>query len=381
MGKPLNQARGEAEKSATLCDYYALHGPAFLQPVIPPAAPAGARVAYEPLGVVLAIMPWNFPIWQVIRAAVPALMAGNTVLLKHSPNVTGSALAIEDLFRDAGLPGGVFQILLTTPAPIAALIADARIAGVTLTGSVEAGRKVAAIAGAELKPGVFELGGSDAFLVLADADIQHAARVAAHARLLNSGQSCVCAKRFIVPRVVRRQFEAALTAEMKSRRIGDPADPATVIGPLARADLREKLHTQVTRSVRAGARARLGGTLLPGPGFFYPPTVLTQVRPGMPAYHEELFGPVASVIEARDEDDAVRIANDTEFGLGAAVFSRSAACARAIASRIEAGCVFINDFVRSDPTLPFGGVKRSGFGRELGPWGLRAFTNVRTIVG
>jgi succinate-semialdehyde dehydrogenase/glutarate-semialdehyde dehydrogenase len=381
MGKPFPQACGEGEKSALLCEYYAAHGPKMLAPEIPPGAPRGARVVHEPLGVLLAIMPWNFPIWQVFRAAVPALLAGNTVLLKHAPNVPGSALAVEKLFRDAGLPEGVFQILLIDTTPVPALIADARVSAVTLTGSVAAGKAVAALAGAALKPGVFELGGSDAFIVLADADLDRAAEIGAHARLLNAGQSCVCAKRFIVARGVRREFEEKFLARMAARRVGDPTLATTDVGPLARADLREKLHAQVLASVRAGARVALGGAPLAGPGFFYAPTVLTDVRPGMPAYDEELFGPVASVITVRDEAEAVRVANDTVFGLGAAVFTASAARARRVARALAVGSVFLNDFVRSDPALPFGGVKASGLGRELGAWGLRAFANAKTIVG
>jgi succinate-semialdehyde dehydrogenase/glutarate-semialdehyde dehydrogenase len=330
---------------------------------------------------VLAIMPWNFPVWQVIRAAVPTLMAGNTVLLKHAPNVPGSALAIERLFADASLPVGVFQVLLTDTTPVPALIADARVAAVTLTGSVAAGKSVAALAGAAMKPGVFELGGSDPVLVFADADLDRAAEVSAYARLINSGQSCVCAKRFIVERAVRREFEIRFVARMAARRVGDPADAATDVGPLARTDLRDKLHAQVTRSVRRGARVLLGGGPLPGPGFFYAPTVLTDVAPGMPAYDEELFGPVAAIITVRDEAEAVRVANDTVFGLGAVIFTRSRARARRVVPQLAAGAVFVNDFVRSDPALPFGGVKQSGHGRELGAWGLRAFTNAKTVVG
>ena len=381
MGKPIAQARGEVEKSALLCDFYAAHGPRLLADERPPGAPKNSRVTHEPLGVVLAIMPWNFPVWQVIRAAVPTLMAGNTVLLKHAPAVPGSALAIEKLFADAGLPAGVFQVLLTDTAPVPALIADPRIAAVTLTGSVAAGKAVAALAGAAMKPGVFELGGSDPVLVLADADLDRAAEVCAYARLINSGQSCVCAKRFIVERAVRREFEKKLVARMAARRVGDPADPATDVGPLARADLRDKLHAQVARSVRRGARMLLGGGPMPGPGFFYAPTVLTDVAPGMPAYDEELFGPVAAIITARDEAEAVRVANDTPFGLGAVIFTRNRARARRLVPQLAAGAIFVNDFVRSDSALPFGGVKQSGHGRELGAWGLRAFTNAKTVVG
>ena len=381
MGKPIVQARAEVEKSATLCDFFAANGARFIEDTRPLGAPAVARVSFEPLGVVLAIMPWNFPVWQVIRAAVPVLFGGNTMLLKHAPNIPGSALAIEKIFSTAGWPAGIFQVLLTDTAPVPALIADARIAAVTLTGSVAAGKSVAALAGAAMKPGVFELGGSDPALILADADLDHAAEVCAYARLINTGQSCVCAKRFIVVRSVRRAFEKKFVARIAARRVGDPAELATDVGPLARADLREKLHAQVRASVRRGARVLLGGAPLAGPGFFYAPTVLTDVAPGMPAYDEEFFGPVASIITVRDEAEAIRVANDTVFGLGATIFTRSRTRAKRIVPQIVAGSVFVNDFVRSDSALPFGGVKQSGHGRELGPWGLQAFQNVKTVWG
>ncbi|MSU23693.1 MAG: NAD-dependent succinate-semialdehyde dehydrogenase [Opitutus sp.] len=381
MGKPLAQSRAEVEKSALGCEFYAAHGPRLLADEHPAGAPTNSRVTFEPLGVVLAIMPWNFPFWQVIRAAAPVLMGGNALLLKHAPNIPGCARAIEAVFAEAGVPPGVFQSLLIGTAPVPALIADPRVRAVTLTGSITAGQSVAALAGAAMKPGVFELGGSDPAIVLADADLAHAGEICAHSRLLNSGQSCVCAKRFIVVRSVRREFEKHFVARLAARRIGDPTDLATDIGPLARADLRAKLHAQVTRSVRRGARVLLGGGPLPGPGFFYAPTVLTDVAPGMPAYDEELFGPVAAIIPVRDEAEAIRVANATAYGLGAAVFTRSRARARRIARQLEAGAVFVNDFVRSDPALPFGGVKQSGHGRELGAWGLRAFMNVKTVVG
>ncbi len=381
MGKPIAQARAEVDKSAALCDFYAAHVASFLADARPTDAPPKARISFEPLGVVLAIMPWNFPVWQVIRAAVPILGGGNTMLLKHAPNIPGSASAIEKIFAAAGWPKGVFQILLTGTEPVPALIADARVAAVTLTGSVAAGQSVAALAGAAMKPGVFELGGSDAALILADADLDHAAEVCAYARLINSGQSCVCAKRFIVVRSVRREFEKKFLARLAARRVGDPTDATTEVGPLARADLRGKLHAQVRASVRRGARIILGGAPLPGPGFFYAPTVLTDVAPGMPAYDEELFGPVASIIPVRDEAEAIRVANDTVFGLGATIFTRHRARAHRVVPQIAAGAVFVNDFVRSDAALPFGGVKQSGHGRELGAWGLQAFQNVKTVWG
>ncbi len=381
MGKPVRQARAEVEKSAAACEFYARHGPDFLRDEIPPGAPENTRVTYEPLGVVLAIMPWNFPFWQVIRAAIPALMGGNAFLLKHAPNVPGCARAVEKAFAGADLPPGLFQALLIDPKPVPALLADPRVSAVTLTGSTAAGRRVAALAGAAMKPGVFELGGSDPALLLADADLPRAAETCALARLLNSGQSCICAKRFIVVRSARREFEKLFVARIAARRVGDPADSATDIGPLARADLRDKLQAQVAASVRRGARVLLGGAPLPGPGFFYAPTVLTDVRPGMPAYDEELFGPVAAIIPVRDEADAIRAANDTAYGLAATIFTRSQTRARKIVPQLAAGSVFVNDFARSDPALPFGGVKQSGHGRELGASGLRAFLNAKTVWG
>lgn len=380
MGKPLTQARGEVEKCASLCDYYAAQGPAMLADQVPPAAPKGGRVTFDPLGVVLAIMPWNFPYWQVFRAAVPALLAGNTVVLKHSANVGGCSIALEKLFLDAGFPPGAFQSLLIGSDPIAKLVADPRICGVTLTGSTSAGKKVAELAGAAMKPTVFELGGSDAFLVLKDADVPRAAEIAAQARLINNGQSCVCAKRFIVVKEVRKEFERRFCACLEARRVGDPSDVATEVGPLARGDLRDQLHAQVQASEQRGARVLLGGKLPDGPGFYYPPTALTDVAPGMPAYDEELFGPVAAIIRVRDEAEAVRVANDSIYGLGAAVFTGSQTTARRVAKQLEAGAVFVNALVASHPALPFGGVKQSGHGRELALWGLQSFMNVKTVV-
>lgn len=379
MGKPIAQARAEVEKCALLCEYYAEHGPQLLADERPLGAPPNARVVLEPLGIVLAIMPWNFPFWQVIRAALPALIGGNAMLLKHAPNIPGCALALEKIFVRAGVPAGLFQIVLTDTSPVPGLLADSRISAVTLTGSTRAGKSVAALAGAAMKPGVFELGGSDPAIVLEDADLRKAAELCALSRLLNSGQSCVCAKRFIVVRSVLREFEDRLTARMAARRVGDPTDLATDVGPLAREDLRDQLQAQVARSIRQGARLLLGGAPSSGPGFFYPPSVLAGVRSGMAVFDEEVFGPVAAIIAVKDEAEAIRVANHSVYGLGASLFTRSRARARRIVPQLEAGCVFINDFVRSAPELPFGGVKQSGFGRELGGWGARAFLNVKTV--
>lgn len=380
MGKPLAQARAEVEKCALGCDYYREHGPGFLADEHPAGAPAGRYVTYRPYGVVLAIMPWNFPFWQIYRVAAPALLAGNTVLLKHAANVTGCALAIERSFRRAGFPRGVFQTLVVPHTRIPGLIADPRVAALTLTGSSAAGRTVASLAGVALKKCVLELGGSDPYVVLADADLAHAAEVCAAARLYNNGQSCVAGKRFIVVERVRARFEQLFVARMAARICGDPRATATELGPLARADLRATLHAQVRASVRRGAKLLLGGRLPAGPGYYYPPTVLTGVCPGMPAYHEELFGPVAAIIPARDEADALRLANDTPYGLGAVVFTRDRKRGERLArERLDAGLAFVNEFVRSHPALPFGGTKQSGYGRELGVAGVREFVQAKTI--
>ena len=380
MGKPVGEGRSEAEKCAWVCDYYAEHAAAFLTPEDVETDAAHSFVAYEPLGVVLAVMPWNFPFWQVFRFAAPALMAGNAGLLKHASNVPGCALTIEEVLREAGFPAGLFSTLLVGSDGVAAVVGDPRVRAVTLTGSTPAGREVAATAGRQIKKSVLELGGSDAYVILEDADLDKAASVCAQSRLINGGQSCIAAKRFVVVDSRREAFVAALAREMESAVMGDPLDPATTLGPQARHELRDELHDQVTASVAAGAELVLGGKIPDGPGAFYPPTVLTEVGPGMPAYDEELFGPVAAVISARDEDDAIRIANDSAFGLGAAVFTRDEARGREIAHhRLEAGACFVNTFVRSDPRLPFGGIKESGYGRELSSHGIREFVNVKTV--
>lgn len=380
MGKPITQARSEVEKCAVACEYYARNGAALLEANRPLEAPSQAQVAFEPLGPVLAIMPWNFPFWQVFRAAIPALVAGNTVLLKHASNVCGCALATEEVFRRAGLPVGTFQTLLVSSRQIQHLISNPHIRGVTLTGSTKAGKRVGAAAGAALKPCLLELGGSDAYLILGDADLGQAAEVCAAARLINSGQSCVAAKRFVVEERVRSKFERLFAERVRARRVGDPFDEKTEVGPLARPDLRDELHEQVKTSLRAGARALAGGKALPGAGNFYAPTVLTGVTKGMPAFDQELFGPVAAIVTVPDEEAAIAAANDSRFGLGAAVFTQDRERGEQIArERLEAGMTFVNAAVRSDVTLPFGGVKDSGFGRELGIWGIRSFVNTKTV--
>lgn len=380
MGKPLSDSLAEITKCADGLRHYARHGAAFLKPEIPPRAPRGVSVVPEPLGVVLAIMPWNYPLWQVVRAAAPALIAGNVLLLKHASNVSGTALALCALARRAGLPAGVLDCILAPSSAIPALIADERVRGVTLTGSTAAGRSVAGLAGAALKPFVGELGGSDPYLVFPDADLAAAAQTCAAARLVNNGQSCVAAKRFVVHARVADEFIRLLAVAMAAYRVGDPAAADTQLGPLARADLREELHVQVVRSVRRGARLVMGGKLPSGPGAFYPPTLLADVAPGMPAADEELFGPVAAVEVARDANAMFTAANRTVYGLGAAIFTRDLRRARAdYAPRLEAGMVFINHAVRSHVAVPFGGSKASGLGRELGRPGVLAFTNPKTL--
>ena len=380
MGKPLAQGRAEADKCAWVCDHYAQGAEGFLARETVETDASRSYVSFAPLGVVLAVMPWNFPLWQVFRFAAPALMAGNAALLKHSSNVSGCALAIEQILRDAGLPQDVFRTVLVGSPRVADLIEAPEVAAVTLTGSTPAGRSVATKAGQCLKKVVLELGGSDPYVILEDADLDQAAETCATARLINGGQSCIAAKRFVVVRSVRGPFIERLIERMKARRMGDPLDETTDIGPQARRDLRDELHQHVEASLAKGARLRLGGTVPDGPGAFYPPSVLVDVAPGMPAYDEELFGPVAAVIEARDEADAIRIANHTTFGLGAAVFTKDTERGERIArEELEAGACFVNAFVRSDPRLPFGGIKESGYGRELGVFGIREFVNVKSV--
>lgn len=380
MGKPVAQGRAEVEKCARVCEYFADEAEGFL--AHQPIATEWQRsyVAFRPLGGLLAVMPWNFPLWQVFRAAAPALMAGNVMLLKHASNVTGCALAIAEVFERAGFPPGVFQVLRLGAGRVGAVIAHDAVQAVTLTGSTPAGRAVATAAGRALKKTVLELGGSDPYVVLEDADLEAAAEACVTARLINTGQSCIAAKRFIVVPSVRPDFEELVVEKMRARRTGDPVEEGVDLGPLARVDLRDESHRQVEASRQLGARLLLGGAVPEGPGAFYPPTVLTDVRPGMPAFDEETFGPVAAIIEAADEATAIALANHTPFGLGAAVFTRDLERGERIArEHFEAGCCFVNAFVRSDPRLPFGGVRSSGYGRELGLLGIREFVNARTV--
>ncbi|GIU84949.1 MAG: succinate-semialdehyde dehydrogenase [Acidimicrobiales bacterium] len=380
MGKPVSQGRAEAEKCAWVCEYYAENAERFLADEPVPTEASESYITYRPLGVVLAVMPWNFPFWQVFRFAAPNLMAGNAGLLKHASNVSGCALAIEELLAEAGFPENVFRTLLLPSSRVAGVIRHPLVAAVTLTGSTPAGRAVASEAGSVLKKTVLELGGSDPYVVLADADLEATVETCVASRLINSGQSCIAAKRFVVVEEVRDEFERRFVELMASKKTGDPLSEETEVGPQARVDLRDELHGQVQRSVEGGARLLLGGEVPDGPGAYYPPTVLTDVGPGMPAYEEELFGPVAAIIPVRDEEEAVRVANDSPFGLGAAVFTRDVAKGRRIAAeQLEAGSCFVNTFVRSDPRLPFGGVKESGYGRELSVVGIREFVNVKTV--
>jgi succinate-semialdehyde dehydrogenase/glutarate-semialdehyde dehydrogenase len=381
MGKPIRDGIAESQKCALGCDYYAEHAERYLADEVVETGAHKSFVAFRPLGVVLAVMPWNFPFWQVIRFAAPALMAGNAGVLKHASNVPACALALEKLFVDAGFPENLFRTLMIGSKMVGDVIAHPHVRAVSLTGSTPAGRDVASKAGAVLKKCVLELGGSDAYLVLSDADVEFTAAACAKGRLVNSGQSCIAAKRFIVLEGLKARFEQQLVAEMGKAVVGDPLDENTTVGPMARRDLRDELHEQVTKSIAKGARLLCGGKAPDGTGAFYPPTVLSDVHPGQPAYDEEMFGPVAAVIAAKDLDDALRIANDSEFGLGGGVFTRDLALGeRLAADRIEAGSVFVNGTVASDPRLPFGGVKDSGYGRELSSYGIREFVNIKTVV-
>jgi len=379
MGKPIVEAEAEIEKCAWNCEWYADNAARLLADEPAESSATESYVEFVPLGPVFAIMPWNFPFWQVFRFAAPALMAGNTALLKHAPNVPQCALAIEAVFRDAGLPANCFRTLFVSNEVAATVIADPRVRAVTLTGSDRAGSAVAAAAGQALKKTVLELGGSDPFIVLADADLDRTVAMAVRARFQNSGQSCIAAKRFLVHEAVVDDFVERLIAAVKELQVGDPLNRATQVGPLARADLRDNLHRQVVESIRQGARLVVGGEPLPGRGYFYAPTVLADVRPEMPVFQEETFGPVVALMRVASAEEAVQLANASAYGLGASLWTRDIDLARRLARTIEAGSVFINGIVASDPRLPFGGVKRSGYGRELSSYGIREFVNVQTV--
>lgn len=380
MGKPLPQGVSEAEKCAWVCEYYAEKAAAFLRNEPIETDASQSYVTYNPLGTVLAIMPWNFPFWQLFRFAAPALMAGNAALLKHAPNVTGCALEIEKIIHKAGIPKDLFRTVLADIDQTQAMITHSAIDAVTLTGSTRAGKAVAGQAGSVLKKTVLELGGSDPYLILEDADLELAAETCVTSRLINSGQSCIAAKRFIAVEDVYDDFLELVVSNMDEKMVGDPFEESTDIGPMARFDLRDQLHEQVEKSRKNGAECLLGGKIPDSEGAFYPPTVLTSIKKGMPAYEEELFGPVASVIKATNEEEAIAIANDSSYGLGASVFSKDVKRAERIASEsLEAGCCFVNEFVKSDPRLPFGGIKMSGYGRELSHHGIKEFVNTKTV--
>ncbi len=380
MGKPLAQGVGEAEKCAWVCEYYADHAEEFLAKDVIETDASSSYVTFNPLGTVLAIMPWNFPFWQLFRFGAPALMAGNAVILKHAEVTTGCALKIEEIIHDSGIPSDLFRTILVSNENMKEVIQHPGIAAVTLTGSTRAGKAVSSQAGEALKKTVLELGGSDPYIILADADIKKAAETCVTSRLINSGQSCIAAKRFIVEEKVYDEFLEEFTNLMKHKKTGFPMNESTDVGPMARMDLRNGLHDQVEKSIKMGAEAILGCEKPDGDGAFYPVSILANVTEGMPAYEEELFGPVAAIIKADNEADAIRIANDSEYGLGAAIFSKNTEKAEKIAAeKLQAGCCFVNDFVKSDPRVPFGGVKQSGYGRELGLYGIREFVNVKTV--
>ncbi|SMC96758.1 NAD-dependent succinate-semialdehyde dehydrogenase [Pedobacter africanus] len=382
MGKPLKDGLAEIDKCAAVCQYYAGNASAFLQDQLVTTEAAKSYVSFQPLGTVLAVMPWNFPFWQVFRFLAPALMAGNCGVLKHASNVPGCALAIEQMVKDAGFPAHVFQTLLIGSKAVAAVIEHPLVKAVTLTGSTVAGTKVAAQAGLLLKKTVLELGGSDPYLVLEDADLEMAADVCASSRLINNGQSCIAAKRFIVAKKIEREFTSLFVDRIKQRKIGDPFETGTDLGPMARADLRDELHAQVLKNTEMGAKCILGGKVpaRKGEHAYYEPTVLTNIKKGMPAYSEELFGPVAAILTARDTEHAISLANDTSFGLGAAVFTSNVQLGEEIArNKLQAGSCFVNSLVKSDPHLPFGGINQSGYGRELGMFGIHEFVNIKTV--
>ncbi|MCG8606583.1 NAD-dependent succinate-semialdehyde dehydrogenase [bacterium] len=380
MGKPIKDGNAEIQKCAWVCDYYAEHAADFLRNEIIPTEARKSYVAFQPMGVVLAVMPWNFPFWQVLRFAAPALMAGNVGILKHASNVPGSALAIEEVFREAGFPPNVFRTLLIGSRQVEAVIENPLVMAATLTGSTPAGKSVASKSGEMLKKTVLELGGSDPYVILEDANLEEAVTTCVTSRLINAGQSCIAAKRFVVVEPLKERFEKLFVAQMAARRMGDPLQEDTNVGPQARHDLRDELHEQVRRSIDQGARCLLGGEVPDGPGAFYPPTVLTDVKKGMPAYDQELFGPVAAIIPVKDDDAAIQVANDSIFGLGSAIFTEDLNKGECIATEeLQAGSAFVNTFVKSDPRLPFGGIKESGYGRELSHYGIKEFVNIKTV--
>lgn len=380
MGKPIAQSRAEVEKCAWVCEYYAEIAEKILSDDIVTTEATKSFITYQPIGIVLAVMPWNFPFWQVFRFAAPNLMAGNAGILKHASNVSGCALTIERVFKEAGFPENIFRTILVSSKNINDVIRNNKIKAVTLTGSVPAGKSVASLAGSLIKKTVLELGGSDPYIILEDADLEMAARSCVNSRLINAGQSCIAAKRFIVVEKVYDQFEKLFVEFMSSKKMGEPLDEANDLGPQASISLRDELHQQVVKSVEQGAKILWGGFIPDQIGAYYPPTVLTNVKPGIPAFDEELFGPVAAIIKAKDEDEAIELANNSIFGLGAAVFTRDYAKGELIAKKkLNAGCCFVNDFVKSDPRLPFGGINESGYGRELSPFGIREFVNIKTV--
>jgi succinate-semialdehyde dehydrogenase/glutarate-semialdehyde dehydrogenase len=380
MGKPVNQGVAEIEKCADVCEYYAANASKYLSDQIIETDASKSFVTFQSIGVVLAIMPWNFPFWQVFRFLAPALAAGNCGVLKHASNVPGCAQVIEEVVRQAGFPDNVFQTLMVNNTMVEKIIENPLIQAVTLTGSTNAGKMVAQKAASLIKKTVLELGGSDAYVVLADADLEQAAETCVNSRVINSGQSCIAAKRFIVIKSVEKEFTRLFLSKMKAKKLGDPLDVNTAIGPQARIDLRNQLHDQVKLSIKKGAKCILGGSLPKGKNAFYPATILSKVKPGMPAYDEELFGPVASIIVAKDESDAIRKANDSAFGLGSAVFTKDKEKGERIAAtQLQAGSCFVNSLVKSDPRLPFGGIKQSGYGRELGLFGIHEFVNIKTV--
>ncbi len=383
MGKPLREAEGEVEKCAWVCEFYADKAEDYLKPEYIDSEARKSWVAFEPIGLVLGIMPWNFPLWQVFRFAAPAVMAGNGCLVKHAPNVTGCALAIDELFIKAGYPDNLYKSLLISienvNERVGQIIEHPHIRAVTLTGSTGAGRKIAEKSGHALKKNVLELGGSDPYIILEDADLDEAINSCVFSRLQNAGQSCIAAKRYLVSEKIKPEFEQKLIEMLSKKVMGDPMDPKTDIGPMARLDLRDELHNQVERSVAKGAKVLIGGEKPDRKGYFYPPTVLTDIGPEMPVYYEETFGPVASIISFKTDQEALDIANDSPFGLGSAVFSKNIERAQELASQIDAGNCFINSMVKSDPRLPFGGIKDSGYGRELSYFGIREFVNIKTV--